>query len=232
MATKDKTAGATLKDSLSKLDVDRMGLVRLADWRGTRLEESALKLLPQARSAVVLAMEIYPETLELTSPGKTMGVASLNDLMEANANFLYGRLTKAAYDVARVSRNLGLRALPLPAIGCPLDGRFLAAVFSYKHTAQAAGMGALGKSSLLITPDFGPRVRLACCLTEADLEPTGSASSRECGKCRLCIESCPAGALSEPPAGEAYAINKSACNLFRSAGGACFECLRVCPEGH
>jgi len=76
-------------------------------------------------------------------------------------DFINGRLTKAAYDVAKVSRRNGLKSLPLSAAGCPTDAIFLQAVFSYKHAAQAAGLGYVGRSSLLVTPDFGPRVRLA-----------------------------------------------------------------------
>ena len=225
------TEGKTLQEFLPKLDVDAVGIVRLADWKGTRLEEAALKLLPQARSVVVLAMEIYPEILDLASPGKVMGVASLNDLLEANADFVYSRLTKAAYDVTKASRNLKLGALVLPGVGCPLDTRFLEAVFSYKHAAQAAGLGTIGKHSLLITPQFGPRVRLACCLTEAELEPTRGDTSYDCADCSICIDKCPSRALAEPQADEAYAINKFACSSFRTASGACCECLRLCPAG-
>jgi len=231
MIAEQKTASAALGDFISKLDVDAAGIVSLADWKGTRLEETAVKLLPRARSVVVLAMEIYQEILDLVSPGKVMGVASLNDLLDANANFLSGRLTKASHDVAKASRELGLSALPLPATGCPLDARFLQAVFSYKHAAEAAGLGTIGKHSLLITPDFGSRVRLSCCLTEAVLEPTKGNTPWECAGCNICIDNCPAGALSEPQDGETYAINKFACSSFRNASGGCSECLRLCPAG-
>ncbi|MFC2021798.1 4Fe-4S binding protein [Chloroflexota bacterium] len=220
-----------LKASISKLDVDAVGVTSLAEWKGTKLEESALRLLPEARSVLVFAMEVYPEFLALASPGKTMGVASLNDLLDRNSDFLSGRLTKAAYDVARACHSIGLKALPLPAAGCPLDTRFLQAVFSYKHAAQAAGLGKMGWHSLLITPGFGPRVRLSACLTEAELEPTTINMTLDCESCGICVDSCPAGALAKPKASEQYAINKFACSSFRSASGACSECMRVCPAG-
>lgn len=233
MISKQKTTveNTALTDFISKVDVDAVGIASLAEWKETKLEETALKLLPQARSVVVLAMEIYPEILDLTSPGRTTGAASMNDLLDRNADFLYGRLTKAAYDLARASRNIGLKALPLPAFGCPLDTRFLEAIFSYKHAGQAAGVGKIGWHSLLITPDFGSRVRLSCCLTEAELEPTNTSISVECDGCGMCLDVCPAGALTEPQAGELYAINKFACSAFRNASGGCAECMRICPIG-
>ena len=229
---KTVTVDTTLQDLISKLDVDAVGIASLAEWKGTKLEEKALRLLPQARSVVVFAKEVCPEILDLTSPGKIMGVASLNDLFNSNIDYLAGRLTKASYDVVKASHRFGLKALPLPAAGCPLDTRFLEAVFSYKHAGQAAGLGQIGWHSLLITPGFGPRVRLSACLTAAELEPTNTTDTViECDNCGICLDNCPARALAKPQAGEQYAINKFACSSFRTASGGCSDCMRVCPAG-
>ena len=226
---KTSTASTAVRDVISNLDVDMVGIASMSDLKGSRLEEMALRLLPEARSVVVFATEIYSEMLDLTRPERLMGLASLNDLLDRNADFLNNRLTKAAYDVARASHNSGLKTLPLPAAGCPSDKRFLEAVFSYKHAGQAAGLGYIGRSSLLITPDFGSRVRLPCCLTEAQLAPKKADVDNVCYSCEVCIDNCPARALSIPPAEGAYAINKFACSSFRSASGGCSECMRLCP---
>jgi len=232
-AVRKTTAGDnTLQDLISKLDVDAVGIASLAEWKGTRLEESALRLLPEARSVVVFAMEIYPEILNHATPDRVMGAACLNDLLTQSADFLNGRLNKAAYDFGRACHKIGLKVLPLPARGCPQDSRFLEAVFSYKHAAQAAGLGKISWSSLLITPNFGPRIRLSCCLTEAALKPTTAVDKTlECDSCQICLNKCPAGALSEPQASEQYAINKFACTTFMNTSGGCVECMRICPVG-
>ena len=219
----------SLRDSVSKLDVDSVGICNLAQWKGTRLEETALRLLPDTRSVVVFAMEIYPEILDLSSPERITGAASTSDLLDRNADFLNSHLTKATYDMAKVSHKFGLKALPLPAFGCPQDTRFVEAVFSYKHAGQCAGLGKIGWHSLLITPNFGSRVRLSCCLIEAELEPTSSKNTVECDGCGICLENCPAGALSMPQDRELYSINKFACSAFRNASGGCSECMRSCP---
>ena len=228
---KTVTASTIMQDLIPKLEVDAVGIASLKEWKRTKLEETALRLLPQARSVVIFAMEIYPEILDLTSPGRMMGATSTNDLLARNADFLSGRLTKAAYDVTKAFRDSGLKALPLPAVGCPSDTRYLKAVFSYKHAGQAAGLGKIGWHSLLITPGFGPRVRLSCCLTEAELEPTNTNMTIECDSCGICLDNCPAGALSNPQASEQYAINKFACSSFYNASGGCAECMRLCPAG-
>ncbi len=233
MSVKQELESAVIQDLISRREVDAVGIANLAEWKGTKLEEMARNLLPRASSLVVFAMEVYPEILDLNSPGRTTGAASLNDMLGRHTEFLAGRLTRAAYDVARASRNTGRKALPLPTAGCPLDSRFLEAVFSYKHAGQAVGLGEFGWSSLLLTPAFGPRVRLSSCLTEALLEPTNADRDYavDCASCGICIDSCPAGAIARPEEGEQYSINKFACCSFVNASGGCAECLRVCPAG-
>ena len=214
------------------LEVDLVGIASLTQWKGTKLEETALALLPTARSAVVFSMEIMREVLDLSSPTRIQGAASTTDLLNTDAQYLYGRLTRASYDFARAMRDAGYSTLPLPATNCPTDDRFMMAVFSYKHAAQAAGLGRLGWHSLLITPEYGPRARLGVCLTEVELESSGeSRVTFNCEQCRKCIDICPAGAIKEPASGEPYRIDKFACNAYRSASGGCSECMRICPPG-
>ena len=228
---KINTRSSLLAELGPELDADIVGVAALDDWKSTRLEETALRLLPQAKSIVVIAKEIYPEILDLSSPERITGAASLNDVLDHNSEYINGRLNEVAYDITKAFRQRGLKALPLAAAGCPYDARFQEAVFSFKHAAEAAGLGRMGWHSLLITPGFGPRVRLACCLTEAELEPTRADFDNECASCGICLGVCPAKAITEPEAGEPYAINKYACCSFRSAAGGCSECMKHCPKG-
>jgi epoxyqueuosine reductase len=225
------TGSGYVQEFLSRIDVDLIGIASIKDCKGTRLEKMALTLLPEANSIVVLAMEIYPEILGHARPEKTAGAPAPNDLLDRHLEFLNGRLTKSAHDVAKASHKNGLKALPLSSAGCPTDARFLSAVFSYKHAAESAGLGSIGRSSLLISPSFGPRIRLGCCLTEAVLEPSKLTLRNPCSGCNICITNCPANALSLPKDNEPYVINKFACSAFRNAAGGCSECMRLCPAG-
>lgn len=228
MVAKTDKASAEVQKAISKSDVDMVGVARIKDYKGTPLEESALKLLPQTQSVVVVGMEVYYEFLELTSPERTMGSANLNDLYNRHQEYLRGRLTRAIYEIARVSHRAGLKALPLPGQGPSVDRRFLEAVISYKHAAEAAGLGQIGMSSLLVTEQYGPRVQLALCLTEAALKASKPAV-KACRYCNVCVVKCPSHALSAPKKGEAYAINKFACMVYSDAAGGCSQCMKVCP---
>jgi epoxyqueuosine reductase QueG len=218
-----------VQEALAKPDVDMVGVVRIDEIKGTKLAKDAIKLLPSVKSIVVMGMEIYPEFLDLTSPERTMGTANLNDLYRRHTDSLGGRLTGAAYDIARASHRAGHKALPLPGQGPAVDGRFLKAVISYKDAAVAAGLGSIGMSSLLVTGKYGPRVQLSLCLTEAALESTAGEPQKNCRFCNVCVFKCPAKALAIPKKGESYVFNKFACRTYVEAAGGCSECMRVCP---
>jgi epoxyqueuosine reductase len=219
-----------LENALLKLDVDLVGTASVADMNG-RLRDQVVALLPGAKSAVAFAMEIYPEVLDHSRPDKVMGEASARDILVPHMDYLNGRITKAAYDLAKVSRHLGFKALPMAPANYPMDQRYLTAVLSYKHLAESTGLGTIGRHSLLVTPQFGPRVRLGCLLTEAELQPSPRAADGLCEECNNCIAACPSKALSEPEGDGPYSINKFACSVYRGAAGPCSECMRVCPAG-
>ena len=220
---------AAVQECLANLDVDMVGVAVLDDLKRKKLAEQALKLLPETRSIVALAVEVYPEFLNLTSPRMVAGAPNLNNLYDRHIDHLAGRLDRAAYDIARTSHKLGMKALPLPSRRTPTDRRTLEAILSYKHAAEAAGLGRIGISSLLITRQFGPRVRLGVCLTEALLESSPNDEPIACHDCDLCISKCPSHALDWPEKGKAYTINKFVCREYLEASGGCSECVKQCP---
>lgn len=213
-------------------DADLFGVAAVEDTRGTPLYDSAVSLLPGAKSIIVIGMEIFREVVDLVVPDKQMGEAAARDLYQPHLDYLSGRLNRAIYDLAKVYRRERYRALPLPSQGTPNDTRFLRGILSFKHAAEYAGLGTIGRSSLLITPKFGPRVRLACLLTDADIPNGRRLADDACSSCPyLCVANCPAGALATPDAGQRYAINKFACASFRQATGCCATCVSICLAG-
>lgn len=68
-----------------------------------------------------------------------------------------------------------------------------------KQLAVEAGLGWIGRQSLLITPQYGSYVLLGELILcdEADAYDTPFEGSR-CGRCRNCLESCPTGAIVAP----------------------------------
>jgi len=100
-------------------------------------------------------------------------------------------LIRMARSIARQAQSdLGIRAVPLDYQ--PTEhGAFL------KDAGVLAGMGVIGKNNLLITPEFGPRVRLKALALETELPPTeGQANFAPCPTCTApCWAACPQGAF-------------------------------------
>lgn len=67
-----------------------------------------------------------------------------------------------------------------------------------KDAAALAGLGTIGKNNLLLTPDYGPRVRLRGLFIDLDLTFTGPTDFSPCETCHMpCIPACPQNAFEE-----------------------------------
>lgn len=68
-----------------------------------------------------------------------------------------------------------------------------------KDAAALAGLGIIGKNNLLITPEFGPRVRLRALFLDVIIEPTGPIDFNPCEACNNmpCRHTCPQKAFKD-----------------------------------
>lgn len=76
--------------------------------------------------------------------------------------------------------------------------------------AERAGIGFTGKNTLLITEEFGSFVYLGEMLIDLPFEPD-EPLEMSCGSCRMCIDICPTGAITE-----AGALNSKQCLAFQT----------------
>jgi epoxyqueuosine reductase len=150
-----------------------------------------------------------------------------------------GRLDMIASKLSSIVQRAGYRAFPMSASGRISDEK-ICAIFSHKMAAHLAGLGWIGKSCLLVTPEFGPRVRWITILTDAPLK-TGTPMDTRCGDCRECVDICPVKAftgrnfLETEPREARYDARR--CEKYlkgreASTGyGVCGMCLYICPHG-
>ena len=106
---------------------------------------------------------------------------------------LNARLDQVAARLYSALQREGHRAFPIRASQMVDRGRLLGR-FSHKLAAHQAGLGWIGKSCLLVTPQVGPRVRWATVLTDAPLA-IGQPMAERCGACTACVDACPTQAF-------------------------------------
>jgi epoxyqueuosine reductase len=113
----------------------------------------------------------------------------------------------------------------------------------HKPIAQRAGLGEIGRNTLLLTPEFGPRVRLATVSTELEFVPTSPISiglAEYCDRCKKCYKKCPTGAIPEnrtevsmtgDPGGErtrTWRLDYAKCLPFFVRTDGCAVCVKEC----
>lgn len=114
--------------------------------------------------------------------------------------------------------------------------------FPYKLAATRAGLGWIGRSDLLITPEFGPRVRLGTILFDAEVTVDAPVTESRCGECSACVRSCPAqvihNTLWSPGLSRDELMSALECSRYRDVGlptlgrkHSCGLCLLACPHG-
>jgi len=207
---------------------DLVGIASVSRFEGAPDGHKPEDILPDAKTVIVLAKRI-PNGVVMDGPA-----TSYHNMMI----IFYDQLDLIAHEMAIYIEQQGAVAIPVPSDDPYYDwnpdkvhGR---GDLSHKHAAQAAGLGKLGKNSLLITPEFGNRVQLVSVVTNLNLESDPLVEDELCpSKCIICIESCPVKAITN-----GQQVNQRVCRshmFLKLPKGqiiyGCRECRKVCPVG-
>jgi reductive dehalogenase len=178
----------------------------------------------EPKSVVVIAIEMDYKGISL----------SPSSIESAATGLGYSQMSAIGYSVATFIRRLGYKSF-----AC---GNDVSLSIPY---AVAAGLGELGRNGLLITWEFGPRVRLVKVFTELEMKPDKPKTYGIwdfCKSCKRCAETCPSNAVSldEPtfqgptisnnPGVLKWYVNPEKCYQFwRENGSDCADCITACP---
>ncbi len=170
-------------------------------------------------NAIILAMEMGQEKIDKAPSQETMTM-----VFET-----YDTLGIAANKIAKFLREKGFGA----QADHPLGGLVL-----FPPLAQKAGIGFVGKHGLLITPEFGSRVRLAAVYTSIENLPFAEKNehgwiAEYCRSCSLCIRGCPPRAILNESivhdSGQTTNIKQTECLEYFLQNYGCSVCIKVCP---
>lgn len=217
---------------------DFFGVADLAPGRDAIVAQGGLMLAEYPRAVSIGIALFHPIVDQLPQRAeRSVAVAYRHhcyDLINQRLDLIASRLSS----LLQVE---GYRALPVPA-SRRVDDERLCALFSHKMAAHLAGLGWIGKSCLMVTPEMGPRVRWATVLTDAPLKVTGEPMEERCGACVQCVEICPVNAFTGQPfrKDETREVRYEASKCDRylaktreqdAEPAVCGLCLYICPHG-
>ncbi len=228
----------SLEESAAALGADLFGIADLEGVRDfvTGQGGPELAAFPRALSVGL----VLPHAIVDRLPRRDQRAVAIDYLHHAY-DVINARLDLITSGLGSLLQRLGHRALPIPA-SRKVDNEHLFGVFSHKLAAHLAGLGWIGKSCLLVTPQHGPRVRWATVLTDAPVPATGAPLDPRCGDCDRCVEVCPAqaftGRMFSPDEPRASRYDARKCHEYLEsmrridpATAACGLCLHGCPHG-
>jgi epoxyqueuosine reductase QueG len=183
-------------------------------------------IFPACRSVVVFARKVPASPLEARS---CVPYTYANDLVA-------GEVSRITMEVCRRLEAQGMKAVPVPTNEpyehWDAENTRGMGILSMRHAGYLAGLGALGRNTLLVNRTLGNMMQIGAVLVDAALEGDPVVRESYCPPdCRLCIDSCPQKAL------DGKTVDQKLCrpiSNFRTAKGytlkKCNSCRKVCPN--
>jgi epoxyqueuosine reductase QueG len=185
-------------------------------------------IYPGTKTVVVIGMPVFLPILETTPSIYYHELyKTVNSLLDSNA-----------YRIASLLYGRGYPSIPIPRDGygsISILRKKPVAFFSHRHAAFLAGLGTFGVNNLLLTREFGPRVRFTSILTAAKIAPGRVMEKPLCIRCMRCRDACPVHALGSGDYPGSL-TDKGACasrseDLARRFISPCGICIKMCPVG-
>lgn len=191
---------------------DLVGIGNIERFEGAPKQCDPRHIMPEAKSIVVLGFRIFRGLLRGIEEGtffqnySSLGYAAINTILQPMTLWKFCQMFEDdgyealpihnSFEWTALRTNTGLQrkdwSRPV-APGKPYPDVFL----HMRIAAYVAGLGEIGYSKVFLTPEFGPRVRLAAVLTEAELEPDPLVKPGTiCDRCMACVRDCSGKAIS------------------------------------
>lgn len=187
-------------------------------------DKGDLQIPETMNRVVVMAFEMDYDSI-MQYPNLNGGAAAMHG---------YSRMTTTSAALSTFIQELGYNAIPcgnMTGLSVPM--------------AIDAGLGEMGRQGILITPKYGPRVRLAKVITDLPLavdRPISFGVKEFCDNCMKCAKDCPSQAIlhgeqvyksdnvSNNPGVKKWPIDPVKCQTgWKMSGSDCGVCIRTCP---
>ena len=179
-----------VKEKVRAMGADLVGIASVDSPLLREHGEDPEKTLPGARSLISIG-------LAQNRAAVCSGNIGLN---RYDCMCVYDRLNDISLETTRMLAGEGAGAISIPPylpVDMASEAKGMKGEINHKTVAAIAGLGGIGLNRLLITPEFGPFVRLGTVVTDASLSADRPLDKNPCDQCDQCRTACPAEAIRE-----------------------------------
>ena len=209
-----------LRNRIREYGVDLVGFSDISRYGDAPDGFAPTDVLPTCKTTISFAIAFPRGGIQSPSP----------HIYTRIRNSISDKLNGIALDVCLYLESLGYATVPIPTVEDIPDqktGRYRSLV-SLKHMAQAAGIGTIGRNTLLITPKYGSLVWLGGVLTELEVTPDPLLPSI-CVDCDKCVSACPIHALDGDMLDQLACHSHAFGQMDENWTISCHACRDVCP---
>jgi epoxyqueuosine reductase len=215
-----------IKEKATTFGADLCGIATIDKFTDAPVGFHPVDIFPECKSVIVVGVQFPHSALTLSTKSPYTFVR----------NMMVRRLDEISFKLACDLETNGIPSVPIPSAepydSWDVERRHGRGVLSLKHAGQLAGLGMIGKNTLLLNEKFGNMIWLGAVLTSAGLESDAVSTINMCpDKCRICLEACPQNAL------DGVTINQKLCrsrSISSTEGGGwvllCNSCRSICPK--
>jgi len=214
-----------LKSMVLSLGADRCGIAPIERFSSAPGGFRPTDIYSKCKSVVVFLKKMPRDVIVAENPIPYSHTAEL--LYQALDHLglkLCSELEKHAVQVVPVVTDV-------PYLSWDAENKHAKGILSMRHAAFHAGLGILGRNTLLMNREFGNMVYIGAVLLDTEFEPDPVVTDFACPPgCRLCLDACPVQAL------DGTTVSQKRCRSFsfiQHPRGwdiyTCNACRKVCP---
>ncbi|MFX1275960.1 MAG: epoxyqueuosine reductase [Promethearchaeota archaeon] len=216
----------TIKKKVIQLGADMCGIANVSRFKNAPKGFHPRDIYPECKSVIVYFSHFPLSSLQ----------AKTNSPYTLIRNMMVNKLDLISFHLCDDLEHHRITCVPIPSAE-PYDywdserkhGR---GILSLKHAANLAGLGIIGKNTLLINEKFGNMIWLGAIIVSTELEQDPIPIYDGCNeKCTLCMDSCPQNALDGTTLDQELCRERS---ISTTEGGSwvlsCNICRKVCPN--
>lgn len=199
-----------VKAMAKRLGADIVGIGSIDRWDTAPIQMDPKQIMPRAKSIIAMGFRVMRGSLRGIEEGTYF--SNYSAMGYGGITYLYMPMT--IINLSKMIEDEGFEAVPM---GHQSDWRAIDGVgylrenysrpvapgkaapdvmINLRIAGFLCGLGEIGYSKMLLTPEFGPRVRVGIIITDMELEPDPIMEPGTlCNRCMACVRECPGGCI-------------------------------------